>query len=273
VTAFQDGYQGDASDLLTGLDREFGKWVGGFTVEYFRQTGDFVSGGDFETTSEGLTAFGSRALGDHASFDVYAGYNGLSNERVRAARFTHLNPDKTLFFEATGLPQADFDASRVLVGAQYTYRKTVANLTFGPKIAVDWSRTSFDAYTETEAVDSGLALRFYDDERTSLVSTIGLDASFAISTTFGVVLVGEYVYWKHEYDDKQRYVNVSFVEDTRDQQFRYQTEPPDENYLNAGVNLTFLFQGALQMFVGYDQIASHRFLDNQTFSVGIRIEF
>jgi outer membrane autotransporter protein len=270
---FQGGYQGRVSGLLLGLDREFGDWVAGFAVESFTQDGDFLAGGDFETTSLGVTAFGTRALGNNAAIDFYAGQTGLSNERLRAARFVHLFDDGSPFREYEGLPAADFDATEWLAGAQYTYTIAHDNVTFGPKLAIDWSTTDFDAYQETETVASGLALTFYDDERTSLIATIGLDASIAISTDFGVVMLGEYLYWKHELDDDQRVVGVSFVGDTRNQRFQYQTEPPDEEYFEFGVNLIFLLQGGLQVFAAYEQTASHRFLDSDVMSVGFRKEF
>lgn len=273
VTEFQDGYSSDVAGALGGFDREFGEWVAGFTLEYWKQDGDFEEGGDFEINSVGLTVFGNRALGDSADLDFYVGYNGLSNERVRVANFTHRDPDGGTFFERNGLPLADFDAAKMLAGAQFTYGWSMDNVTVGPRIAIDWHKTEFDTYSETEVVDSGLALTFHDDERTSLTATLGIDGSVAISRDFGVVIVSQYLNWRHEFDDKQREVSVSFVGDTRSQRFTYLTDPPDEDWGEFGVNLIFLFHGGFQMFAAYEQVVSHRFLDTQLYSVGIRKEF
>jgi len=68
-------------------------------------------------------------------------------------------------------------------------------------------------------------------------------------------------------------VNVSFVDDTRSKRFQYQTEQPDTDYFEFGVDAIFVLQDGLQVLVAYERIASHRFLDTSLFSAGIRKEF
>jgi uncharacterized protein YhjY with autotransporter beta-barrel domain len=273
VTRFQDGYQSDTRGVLAGLDREFDAWVAGFTFEHFAQDGELQSGGNFKTTSDGFTLFGSRTLGDRANLDFFAGRNTLDNRRVRAARFVHLADDGGSFQDYSGLPVADFDAAQRLAGVQFAYRASMDNLSFGPRFALDWNETDFDAYTEVEEIDSGLALIFYGDERTSLVSTVGVDASLSISTDFGVIVLGQYLFLKHEHDDDQRVAEASFIGDTRNQRFQFQTEPPDRNYVEIGISAIFLFQGGLQAFLAYDETRSHSFHDTKILSGGIRKEF
>jgi uncharacterized protein with beta-barrel porin domain len=277
VTTFQDGYQGDVANLLAGLDREFGAWVAGFTVEYSILEGLFVAGGNFDTTSIGPTVFAGRSFGDRADLSVYAGFNSQSNERLRAANFTQLTSQGEVSFERDGRPSADFDARDSLGGLQFAYRFTANNLTFRPTLTIDWRESDFDAYAETEARDSGLALFFYDDKRTSLMSTLGLDISAAISTDFGAVVLGGFVNLKHEHDDEQRTVFVSFVDDLRPAatrgKFGFQTEPPDTDHVQLGVNAMVLLQGGFQAFVAYEQTAGHRFEDTRVISGGFRKEF
>jgi outer membrane autotransporter protein len=274
ITKFQDGYQGDVSGLLGGFDREFGKWVAGFTVEYWREKGDFTGGGDFETTSVGPTGYASFAISDKSEIAFYVGLNSVTNKRVRDAQFTHVLSDGTEVIPTQkGTPAADFDANDSLAGGHYSYRIASGNLALIPKVALDWKQTKFGSYRETEAKDSGLALFFYDDKRTSLLATLGVDATVSISTNFGVVVVAEHLNYKHEFSDDQRSVTVSFVDDPRNQRFQFQTEPPDRDYLELGIDTIFLFQGGFQFFIGYQQLASHRYLDTGVVSAGIRKEF
>jgi uncharacterized protein with beta-barrel porin domain len=277
VTTFQDGYQGDVTNLLVGFDREFDAWVAGFTVEYSALGGQFTAGGDFDTTSLGPTAFAGRSFGDLADLNIYVGTNSPSNERLRVANFTQLRGNGFVYFDRDGRPRADFDAQETLGGFQLAFRLTANNLTFRPMLAIDWRQTDFDAYSETEDVDSGLALFFYDDERTSLISTLGLDVSAAISTEFGAVVLGGQLNLKHEHDDEQRTVFVSFIDDLRPaatrSKFGFATEPPDTSYMELGVNAMVLLQGGFQAFVAYEQVAAHRFQDTRVFSGGFRKEF
>ncbi|MCH9693169.1 MAG: autotransporter outer membrane beta-barrel domain-containing protein [Gammaproteobacteria bacterium] len=273
VTDLQDGYGSDIAGAVAGFDREFNEWLGGFAIDYFEHNGDFIGGGNFETQSLGLIVFGSRALGQKGNFDFYAGYNDHGKDRTRVASFAHVEPDGSPFFEANGVPISDFNASQTLAGVQFTYGMTFDNVTFGPRFGLDWSDTQFYTHTETEAVDSGLALTFYGDDQTSLISTIGIDGSVAISTGFGVVLVSEYFNWKHEFDDKQRDVEVSFAGDTRNQRFNYQTDAADEDYFTYGISLTFIFGNDFDAFVAYERTSSHDFLSAHMFNLGFRKGF
>jgi len=273
VTELQDGYGSSITGAVAGFDRQFGEWLGGFAVDYFEHDGDFIGGGDFETRSTGIVFFGSRALGDKANFDFYAGYNDHSKDRTRIASFVHVEPDGSPFFDSNGTPDSDFNASQVLAGLQYTYSISMGDVTFGPRFNLDWSDTQFDAYTETETLDSGLALTFYDDEETSLVSTIGLDASVAISTKFGAVIVSQYFNWKHEFDNKQRDAEVSFAGDTRNQRFSYQTDAADEDYFTYGISLSLVLGNDFDAFVAYERTSSHDFLSAHMFNLGFRKGF
>src|SRR5262249_43820608 len=147
------------------------------------------------------------------------------------------------------------------------------NLTLVPKIGLDWKQVKIDAYRETQPANQSLALAFYGDKRTSLLATLGVDASVSISTNFGVVVVGQHVYYKHEFQDDQRTVTASFVQDSSNQPFQFQTEFPERNYMEVGIDGIVVFPGGFQFFLGYEQLASHRYFDTGTISAGIRKEF
>jgi outer membrane autotransporter protein len=271
ITQFQDGFQGDVTTFSAGLDSEFGEWVAGFSVNYEKADGDFANGGDFETDSLGPTFFASRPLNDNAQFDVYFGLDSIGNERRRRATFE----SPSLGPPATGTPAADFDADKTLAGGQFTYLISKGNVTITPRVALDWEQTDFDGYRETDVADSGLALVVADDKRTSFIATFGIEASAALSTKFGVVVVGEHLDYKHELDDDQRNITASFANDIRAQPvlFQFQTDPPDSGWLEFGVDAIFVFQSGLQVFAAYNQMSSHAYLDTSMLSAGIRKEF
>ncbi len=96
---------------------------------------------------------------------------------------------------------------------------------------MDWVYTDFENYSEKG--NSGLELTFYDDDMTSLQTTLIVQGStdISIKTRKGMVMsLQGSLAWKHEFDKDQRDVEVSFVDDTRAKRFTYQTEKPDRDF-------------------------------------------
>ncbi|HEX5787370.1 MAG TPA: autotransporter outer membrane beta-barrel domain-containing protein, partial [Woeseiaceae bacterium] len=112
VSPFEDGYDSDVVRFVAGLDTLVGnRWVLGIVADGSEQSGDFFDGGDFETTTYGITGFGSYLIGDASSFDFYAGYAAQSHDRARRATFTDPsaeNEDGSEFLPVVGAPVADF---------------------------------------------------------------------------------------------------------------------------------------------------------------------
>lgn len=268
---FEDGYGSDVTRLAAGVDFLIGDtWLLGVAVDGSRRDGDFIDGGDFETSTVGLTGYGAYLIGDNGSLDFYAGYSGHSNDRLRRATFTEVldlnNP-----FSVVGAPTADFDADQLLAGIKYSYDWVWDNVTLGPRLSYDWNQTDYDTYSEVD--DSGLALTFYDNDETSSQFSGGLAASAAVSTKFGSVLIEQSVFYKHETDQDQRDVEISFFEDSRARRFSYQTEVPDRNFIEYSLGITFIVENGLQVLLEYRGISSHRLLDSNGVALGFRKEF
>ncbi len=51
------------------------------------------------------------------------------------------------------------------------------------------------------------------------------------------------------------------------------TDDPDRNYMLWGGGLSTVLGYGVQLFVDYEQLSAHRFLDSWTVSGGIRMEF
>jgi uncharacterized protein YhjY with autotransporter beta-barrel domain len=273
VSTFEDGYQSDVLKVAAGFDRTVGgSWIAGFAVDFAEQEGDFIDGFDFEIRSIGVTGYGSRLIGENASLDFYFGYAQLSNERQRRATFEEISGDDVFptVFSITGAPTADFDADQVLTGIRFSRDWVRDNLTFGPRLGLDWNRTGYDTYDEVD--DSGLALTFHDDKETSSQFFAGVAGSIALSTSFGVVVIHESLAYRYETDQDQRNVEVSFVEDTRSRRFTYQTEKPDRGFLEFTIGATFILRNGLQVLTEYGGITSHKYLDTHSFVVGFRKE-
>ena len=80
------------------------------------------------------------------------------------------------------------------------------------------------------------------------------------------------VYWKHEFDQDQRDVDVSFVEDKRSKQFSYETERPDRDFFEFNVGLSLVLSHGFQTFMNFRALSGHDYYDNYAGTMGMRIE-
>ena len=278
VSPFEDGYDSDVVRLAAGFDMLIGNnWVLGIVADGSEQSGDFVGLGDFETLTYGITGFGSYLIGDASSFDFYAGYAGQSHDRTRHATYLDPNassdPVASVPFRVEGDPVADFDSGQILFGLNFSYDWSLDNVTLGPRISYDWMETDYDTYTETDPENSGLALTFHDDSEDSSMFSAGLAGSVAISTNFGVVLVEQNLFYRYEAGMDQRDVEVSFAGDTRSKRFTYQTDEPDDDFLQYSFISRFLLANNWEWMLEYTGIASHRFLSRDAIVLGFRKGF
>ena len=268
VTTFEDGYDSDIWRLTLGTDymvSEHG--VAGAALVFSRQHGDFDSGGDFDVDSYGLLLFGTFRPSESTFIQVTGGYYKKSSDRTRVATFVS---DDTTPFSRTGSPKADFDASEFSTGVLLGKDFVIRNVTIGPRIGLDWTYTDFDEYSEED--NSGLALRFHGDEIISMQTAIGVQATAAISTRFGVISPQVSLSWKQEFANDQRDVRVSFVDDTRSKIFNYETEPPDRHFFEVGAGVAATLPRGFTVFVNYRTLLNHSFYDSHAGTIGLRLE-
>ena len=277
VSPFEDGYDSDVARLAAGFDMLIGgTWILGIVGDGSRQSGDFLDGGDFETTTYGITGFGSYLIGDATSFDFYVGYAGQSNDRSRRATYedpNSENADGSEPFRVEGMPDSDFDSGQILFGLNFSHDWNWDNVTVGPRLSYDYMQTDYDNYTENDPENSGLALTFHDDSEDSSIFSAGIAGSVAISTSFGVVLIQQDLAYRYETGMDQRDIEVSFALDQRGKRFTYQTDEPDRDFLQYNFATRFLLANDWEWMLQYTGIASHRYLSRNAVVLGFRKGF
>jgi outer membrane autotransporter protein len=267
-TTFEDGFDSDISRLTVGADvRLTERSTMGAAFVGSDQSGDFDGGGDFDVDSFGVLVFGTYLPTDRTFIQFSAGYFDKSNERERVATF---ESDDVTPFSRTGRPDADFDADQLSAGILVGYDSSIGNVTFGPRAGLDWIDDDFGTYSEKGI--SGLELTFHDDKTTSLQSTIGLWGSVPISTGIGVVLLQGNLDWKHEFDQDQRDVEVSFTGDNRSKRFTYETEKPDRDFFEFSTGFSVVLPKGIQVYFNYRTLFDHKFFDNNAAMIGARLE-
>jgi len=263
-TVLEKGYDSDVHGFNVGMDYIFNEqFVAGITVGYTDTDLDYNrNAGDTNNESVSVLVFANYNLTDNFIIDGYLGWTGIDfDQRRRISGFAGLN---TFALSAP-------TANKFLSGLNLSYVQSFGALQITPLIKLDYSGTYIDGYTETTG--SGLALRFKHQDIQSFKSHLGFDTSYAISVPWGVLLPrvqGSYV---HEFLDQRRTISATFVQDVTGTSLNFQTDKPDRDYFIIGGSVSTVLTQSIQMFVDYERIEGHRYLNSYTVSGGVRVGF
>lgn len=272
ITDFEDGYDSDIIAMTVGVEWQIeNSWVAGAAFNISRWEGDFESGGEFETDSYGPIFYSSFYPSEGFFVDVVLSLarKDISNER---SRIFFREDDELKGGSISAGPNDDEFSLSFLLGWDYSVRQ----YTIGPRFSFDYIYTNFDGYSEKgTTVPTGLELKFDADSQVSLQTRFGVQASMAISKTFGVVVPQASLDWIHEYANDQRSISVRFVQDLRDNptKFSFQTDKPDRDFFELSLGLSFVLANDIQAFGNASTILNHDFIDSYTISFGLRKQF
>ena len=256
------GFQSDRAGITVGLDAPMDWGVIGGALSYSHTWGDFDdSGGDFDVDSFGGLLYGSYYPSDASYIDAVLGLavkdHDLDRRVVANNQILGNAEGDTIGFE--------FQAS--LSGG---YDFTFDNITVGPRVGVHYLRTELDGFTET---GNPLALSYEDQVEDSLTTTVGAQASVAISTSFGVIVPQANAEYVHEFLNDRRTIDAVADDGTPDgTPVSFVTDPPDRNYFNVGGGVVFVLPDGIAPFLAYSAQVANRFEELHTVTAGVRLE-
>jgi uncharacterized protein YhjY with autotransporter beta-barrel domain len=275
LTAFEDGYKSDVGSIIAGIDKQITvQLLAGLAINYAHQSGNFASTGNFNNNAYGGTAYASYTPLENLFIQMNAGYAYRNYKRSRFASFTEIDKQTNQIIEnnsVSGFADSDYAGQDYNAGILVGYDMNFDSLTIGPRVGFNWVRNDYKSYNETG--NSGLELHFNDDYRTSLLSSFGVFASYAVSTSFGVIVPQTGVNWIHEFANNQRDITFSFMGDTRSKTFTFQNERPDRDFLEINAGTSFVLPHGIQAFVNYRGIAGHSYFNSHGVNAGVRLEF
>ena len=265
-TVFEQGYSSNQKGFSLGADTLLADWlVAGLAFNYSHWHGDQISG-VFQTDSYGPTVFASLTAWQGFFADMSFQYASKTGSNTGQRQYTR--EDKNQFGGATtGTPGAAQYEGNLLTGYDYA----IGGLTVGPRAAIRYRHASIDGYTEQG--NSGLEMRFLQVSLTSVQSSIGVQASFASSTKWAVLIPQLNADWTHEYADGQREIQVQFAQDNRANPtlFTIQTDRPDRDFFRLGAGIVAVLPYGWQAFANFETIVGHAYFDNYTGTVGFRL--
>jgi outer membrane autotransporter protein len=287
VTTFEDGYDSDIWRVTVGADYSFTERIAaGLAFDYYRHDGDYKSGGNFQTDSYGILGFASFLPFDNSWAQVSGGWARKDYERTRFAALadTRVTTQESVQV-VNGSVNGDYNGDEYRAGALLGYDFHIKNITISPRTGLDWVHLEYDRYKEKgKTIDSknnfiapgdstGLELTFHDDDQTLFQSRLGVQGSVVFRTGFGLIAPHVSFDWRHEFENDQRNVDVSFVEDLNQTRFSYKTAKPERNWYEFNAGVVTAFENRFQIFGNYRTIIGHSFFDSHAGTIGMSYSF
>ena len=226
-----------------------------------------TAGGNFDTDSYGVLAYGSIMPIPAMFLDISLGYTRHNYDLKRPVQYVTLGGAQ---FGSNA--RSDSDGNEFRIQALTGYDHTIGNITVGPRVGVNYSHLSIDDYKERGG--GGLALEYDDQTVKSLQTTVGLQGSMAINTSYGVWVPQATADYVHEFENDRRSIDVQFVEDNRANatKFSFNNDKPDRNFFNLGIGTVLVLPNGIQPFVNFRALVGHSQFDNYAGTIGVRIE-
>jgi len=266
-TVFEQGYESNQKGITLGADVMPTDWlVTGLAFNYSHWHGDQLDGGGFKTDSYGPTVFAS--LFPWQGFFTDLSFQYSHKEGSNNNQRNYLREDNTNFGGAiTGGPRANQYEGNVSTGYDYS----IGSFTIGPRVTARYRHITTDSYTEQG--NTGLELRFQQDSLTSIQTSVGAQASYAISTSWGVLVPQLNADWTREFANGQRSINVQFAQDNRavPLTFGFQTDKPDRDFFHVGAGIVAILPHGIHAFANFETVRGHAYFDNYIGTVGLRL--
>ncbi len=240
------------------------------------------AGGGIDTRSFGFSIYGTYYVTNQFYIDgiVNFAWNHYDIDRrifyaiPTTDRMGNLIPGVTTTVNQTAQGDTHSAQYSFSVGAGYDFN--VRGFTVTPFARLEYVRLNIDGYQEAinnTANGFGLALDFESQHVNSLISVLGGQASYAMSTGIGVLLPQVRVEWRHEFKNDARTITSRFVNDPANTPLALATDGPDRNFFNLGTSLSATFRGGVAAFVSYETVVGLAQVTSHSVVGGIRLEF
>jgi outer membrane lipase/esterase len=225
-----------------------------------------VGGGEIQSDSYTPSLYASFFSGPFHADGIFT-YTYLDYEYERPVALIGVtNP-----FSATA--KGDTNANQIGASVNLGYEFQHGGLGVGPIAGVDYRQTWIDGYSESGV--PGFPLRYRDQDILSLVTNLGAEASYAISTGIGVLVPHIRGTWEHEFENDARNIDARlFVNDSSASDVLItRTESPDRNWARLGAGVSAQFPHGIAAFVDYDTVLGLSKVEQHRFTAGGRIAF
>lgn len=275
-----DDYDVWGGGVQTGIDyRLSDALVAGFGIGWNRQNTEFdtqaavngapfeIGGGKIESDAYTPSLYASFFSGPF-HVDGIVSYTYLDYEFERPVVLLDIGDD--IFATAEG----DTEAHQVGASLNFGYEFQLGGLSTGPLAGVEYRQTWIDGYREDGVPN--FPLDYDEQDILSLVSSLGGEASYAISTGFGVIAPHARITWEHEFENDARDIDARLflnVDPDAADVLTSRTRSPDRDYARVGAGVSAQFAQGISAFLDYDTVLALSDVEHHRFTAGGRIAF
>lgn len=255
----------DTIGITAGADyRRSARWVIGGAVGYNRFRSDLTDFGGLENRGYTLTAYNAYYLNDQVYWDTRLSYARMRLDQERRIRIglTGFSLDQTL--------DAQTDASQFAFASSLGYHYSRGGWTITPNGFVRYVRSDIDGFAES---GSDFAVRYGDQQVTSLVYGVGLQVNRVFSLSNGVLVPQFDVVWNRETRNDDTVIDARFVSADAGELFVLQPDEPDQSYGSVGLGLVYVMANGRQAYLQWREAVGIDGLDRSTVNFGARFEF
>ena len=270
-----DGFKYRITGLTVGTDyRLQDDLIVGGALGYSRSKTDIRNdGGDVDADNYSATLYGTWYQDSGVFVDGSLTYSRGDFDQQRNLNYTLPTQNVTV--------DQIFDASfkghtfGVAVSGGYEFRQDA--LTLVPFARLQYLRANINGYQETVRrpgeSGSGLGVEIDKQRFTSFTSALGVQANYAVSQPWGVLMPFASVEWVHEFDKSNDNVTGRFLGDRGGNTFSFAVDDTDSNYFDLGVGVAAQFTQGTSGFVNYQRIEGFSNLSHYSVNAGLRFEF
>ena len=288
-TEFEAPYDFDVTGGTVGVDYRFADHlVAGVAVGYASSSTDFDTGGSLDSDEWSGSIFGSW-YGGNAYVDLIFTYGSLSLDSDRHVVYTLQSTASptdptpvTDVIDTTAEGDTDGDSTSLGLSAGYNFGK--GSWQIGPTAAVSYIKVNIDGFSESGGDHPELNLAFEDQEAESLQLQLGLNVSYAASTSWGVLTPYARASYIWEQKDDQEAFFIRYVADPyacRDTPSCFggpttasvTSDKPDTSYVLWAVGVSGAFANGFSAFVDYESVASLDTISYGEATIGLRYQF
>jgi uncharacterized protein YhjY with autotransporter beta-barrel domain len=275
TTSREAGFDFDTYGVTGGVDYRFtDNLVLGLAFGYTNTDSDFASArGKLDADAYAFSAFGTYYLGMLYVDGIFTyGWNDYDNAR----NIVYAIPGTTQLTTVNQSARSETDGAQYSFALSTGYDFTARGFTFGPYGRLSYLKADIDGFQERIDNTSngfGLTLAVNDQDVESLTWVLGGQASYALSTGFGVLVPQVRLEWEHEFLDSQRRITARFVNDPLNTPILLDTDNPDRDYFNLGAGMSAVFQRGVSAFAYYETILALKDVTAHQVTVGLRLAF
>jgi outer membrane autotransporter protein len=104
-------------------------------------------------------------------------------------------------------------------------------------------------------------------------SALGVQATYALSQSWGVIIQQFDLAWKHEFNDDAETVRGTFVSDPSGSTFEFNTNTPDANYFTLNIGASAVWAGGSTAYIQLQNTLAKEYFTQYQLALGVRMEF